>query len=653
MSARGEGLLMALRRARAMRAERRQTKERSAVLRMGRAALTAIAIVAVAALVLLPLADLLSSRIFWKGVPGAGSIANHAVLVLAFMSAAIASLDRRHLSLAGPDLERSRIGMAAAAFADLFASAAQAALFWAALSFVPQGFDKGALVGIIPVRVFAAAIPLGFLVMAGSMAAAPGLKPPRRAAAAAGLALGSLLAASCIRNLATAALGTAPAWLDSLGAWVQTSVAAIALPLVLLYVVSAFLGAPLFSVLGGIAVVLFVSVGSFVELAPSEAYSLLRGGSIAPIPLFALVGFLLAETGAGKRLIAVLGALFGWIRGGEAVVAVIACAFFTTFTGANGVTILALGGLLASALVDSGEYPEGKARGLVAASGAIGLLLPPSAAVIVYGVNAQFIYSESGGFDIVSLFRGALIPGFLLVLAMCVAGVVAAKKHGGERRRPSLAQARAALKPALLELLVPFIAIILYFTGLAGLTEVGATCVVYISLIETLVKRELDLKGLFAAIAKSLPILGGTLIILVAARGLSYYVIDANVPAIFAAWVSARITSRFVFLMTLNLLLLVVGCLMDIYSAILVVAPLLIPLASAFGLDPVHFGVIFIMNLCIGFLTPPVGMNLFLSSYAFKRPLGQIVRETLPYLFVQLAVLILVTYLPGLSILLK
>ncbi|HOX31970.1 MAG TPA: TRAP transporter large permease subunit [Spirochaetales bacterium] len=621
--------------------------------RAPRTALEGIAVAAVAALVVLPLADLVAARLFWKGIAGASSIANHAVLVLAFVSAGLASLDRRHLALASPDPEKGRLAAAALAFADLMASLAQAAFFWAALAFVPQGFSAGSLAGFIPAELFAAAMPLGYLVMCAAMVGKPGLAASRRWASAAGLALGSLLASSSIRNLAAVAFGSAPPFLDSLAQAAQLAASALAIPLILAFVLAAFLGAPIFCVLGGVASILFAASGSFLELAPSEAYSLLRGGSIAPIPLFALVGFLLAETGAGKRLIAVLSALFGWIRGGEAVVAVLACAFFTTFTGANGITILALGGLLAAALVDSGEYPEDKARGLVAASGTIGLLLPPSAAVIVYGINAQFIYSGSGGFDVVSLFKGALVPGLALVAAMCAAGVLAARKREGPARRPSLAAAAGALKPAALELLVPLLAIVLYFTGMAGLTEVGAACLAYIALVETLAKRELGLKGLFSALAKSLPVLGGTLIILASARALSYYVIDANLPAAFAAWVTARISSRFVFLMALNVLLLVVGCLMDIYSAILVVAPLLIPLASSYGIGPVHFGVVFIMNLCIGFLTPPVGMNLFLASYAFKKPVGQIVRDTLPYLAVQFAVLLLATYAPGLSTLWK
>jgi len=618
-----------------------------------RSALVILAGLAIAALTLLPLADLIGARLFWKGIPGASSIANHAVIVLAFVSAAIASLDRRHLAFTGPDPAKGGLSLAAAAFADLLASSAQASLFWAALAFVPQGFSVGSMAGPIPAVVFAAAIPLGCLVMAGSMVTTRGLQPARRWASAAGLFLGTVLAASSIRNLASVLFGAAPAALESLATAVGPAVAAAAPLLIILYILSAFLGAPLFTALGGIACILFASSGYFLELAPSEAYSLLRDGSISPIPLFALVGLLLAETGSGKRLVAVLGELFGWIRGGEAIVVVLASAFFTTFTGANGVTILALGGLLSAVLVETGEYPEHKARGLVAASGAIGLLLPPSAAVIVYGINAQFIYSDSGGLDVVKLFKGAAIPGLALVLAMCLAGVLAARRNPERRKRPSPKAALAALKPAALELMVPLIAIVLYFTGMAGLTEVGAVCLVYILVVEMLVKRELGLRSLAAALSKSLPILGGTLVILATARGLSYYIIDANLPELFALWVMERIHSRFVFLLAINLLLLAVGCLMDIYSAILVVAPLLIPLASGFGIGPVHFGVIFIMNLCIGFLTPPVGMNLFLASYVFKKPIGQVIRETAPFLFVQLAILLVITYAPGLSALIR
>ncbi|MDP3177392.1 MAG: TRAP transporter large permease subunit [Spirochaetaceae bacterium] len=611
-----------------------------------------VGVISLIAVILLPLADNIFARFFWSTVPQAADVTNHALFVVAFVSSALASLDRRHLSLSATESPQGGWKGAAAAFADAVTVTSLTAFFWASLALVPAGFSASSYIWFIPVWAFAMAMPVGFGFMAAFAIAGAGDRAGRRVIAAIGLAAGSLLAVSSIRNLAALALGSAPAFLDALSTAVQGGVDAALVPLIAIFVLAAFLGAPLFASLSGIALALFVSAGSYIELAPSEAYALIKGGSITAIPLFATAGFLLAETGAGKRLVGVLTELVGWFRGGEAIVAVLACAFFTTFTGANGVTILALGGILATALVDSGSYSEKRARGLVASSGAIGLLLPPSAAVIVYGINAQFIYGGGVGFDVVKLFKGALIPGGILIIAMCIAGVVMAKSRPN-LRRPSPRAALRALKPAALELLVPVIAALMFFTGFASLTEIGAFCVLYIAIVEGAVKKELGLKGLLTVARKSLPVLGATLIILAAARGLSYYIIDANIPAVFAEWVSSKIESRFAFIMALNCLLLVVGCLMDIYSAILVIAPLLIPLAQTFGLDPVHFGIIFILNLAVGFLTPPVGMNLFLASFAFKKPLAVVVKDVLPFLAVQIAVLLLVSYLPILSTALK
>jgi tripartite ATP-independent transporter DctM subunit len=307
---------------------------------------------------------------------------------------------------------------------------------------------------------------------------------------------------------------------------------------------------------------------------------------------------------------------------------------------------------------------EERSRGLITASGDIGLLIPPSAAVIVYGVNAQFLYGPSDNFTIVSLFKGALVPGILLIAAMCTIGILLSPRRasrgptagaapGAGPQRLNLRSAYGALKPAALELLVPVGAIALYFTGFASLREVGALSVLYIAIVESLVKRELGPKKLVAALGKAFPIVGGTLIIIAAARGLSFYLIDANVPAAFTAWIQAMVHSKFVFLLLLNLFLIVVGCLMDIFSAILVVSPFLIPLGIAFGVPPVQFGVIFIMNLLLGFLTPTVGMNIFLASYTFKKPIARIVRDVWPFLIVQATVLLLVTYVPGLSTIFK
>jgi tripartite ATP-independent transporter DctM subunit len=332
---------------------------------------------------------------------------------------------------------------------------------------------------------------------------------------------------------------------------------------------------------------------------------------------------------------------------------------------------------LAGVLTESGGLSEDRSRGLITASGDIGLLIPPSAAVIVYGVNAQFLYGPSENFSMVSLFKGALVPGILLIAAMCAIGVFMSPRRaskagtkagaavglspteGSTGRR--LAEARVfdpaaafgALRPAALELLVPVAAIILYFTGFASLREIGALSVLYIAIVESLVKRELGFRGLVSALGKAFPIVGGTLMIIAAARGLSFYLIDADIPAAFTTWIQAMVSSKFVFLLLLNLFLIAVGCLMDIFSAILVVSPFLIPLGIAFGIPPVQFGVIFIMNLLLGFLTPTVGMNIFLASYTFKKPVSRIVRDVWPFLIVQAAVLLLVTYVPGLSTIFK
>jgi tripartite ATP-independent transporter DctM subunit len=638
------------------------------VIRVLRGALIAIASLAVAAIITLPVADLALARIFWKGIAPAGAIADHATLVLAFAAAALASLDRRHISLAGGEntgkgqVRRSGARVALTSFGDVVAVTTQTCLFWAALSLTLTGFDATARVWIIPTRALAAIMPLCLALMtaftirnAGRVDAGRDESPRGgpMAVAAIGLVLGSLLASSAIRNFAATAFGSSPAFISSIAAAVQAFVGAYGLYLGILIVLAVPFGAPIFTVLGGVAAILFVGNGAFIELAPSEAYALLKGGSISALPLFGIAGILLAESGAGKRFVAVFREFFGWFRGGEAIAAVLACAVFSTFTGINGVTIVALGAILATVLTESGGLSEERGRGLITASGDVGLLIPPSAAVIVYGINAQFLYGPSEGFTIVSLFKGALVPGLILIAAMCAAAIFMSPRRAARERSFSPRASVGALKPAALELLVPVAAILLYFTGFAGLREIGALAVLYIAVIESLVKRELGPRKLIAALGKAFPIVGGTLMVIAAARGLSFYLIDANVPAAFTTWIQAFVSSKFVFLLLLNLFLIVVGCLMDIFSAILVVSPFLIPLGAAFGVPPVQFGVIFIMNLLLGFLTPTVGMNIFLASYTFKKPVPRIVRDVWPFLIVQAAVLILVTYVPALSTILK
>lgn len=634
------------------------THQPGPVERIVRAPLDFLAIVAAIVVVTLPMIDFLAARLFYKPIEGAGGFVDHSILVLAFAAAALASLDKRHLALGrveGAEQQSGRKGLLIVleSLGEFFATVTLAAMFWASLSLVFIGFEPGENVWGIPLQVFAGIMPLAFLVMAAFSfvrAGSEGRRFAGRVGAVLGLLGGSILAASSIANFSDAVFKTTPAVVTTLSTAMQNGVHAAIVPLILLYILSAAFGAPIFTVLGGVATLLYVGSGGVIENAPSEAYRLLLGGSISALPLFGLAGLLLANSGAGKRLVAVFRELFGWVRGGEAIATVLACAFFSTFTGVNGVTILALGSLLLTILSQSG-MEEGRARGLITSSGDIGLLLPPSAAVIVYAVNAQFSYKDGNGFDVTQLFIGALLPGLLLVIGMAAAGVILSpgKKSGYVRQPFNAGRALGALKPALLELLVPVFAVVLFFSGLASLREIAAFSVLYIVIVETLVKREFDLHKLLDVLRKAMPIIGGTLIIIAAARGLSYYVIDSDVTSAFSGWIQARVHSPFVFLLALNVFLLLVGCMMDLYSAILVVSPFVIPLGIAFGVDPIHLGVIFIMNLCIGFLTPTVGMNIFLASYAFRKPVMQIVRETLPFLGVQVIILLVITYVPWLS----
>jgi len=627
----------------------------SAPIRTLRLIMTALAVIAVVVIVVMPIADLVFARVFWSGIAPAGTLADHAVLILAFASAALASLDKRHLALAGGEVAHDDLSASGslrrvlARSGNVVAVTTQTCLFWAALSLTLTGFDPSNRVWIIPTRVIAAIMPLCLAFMAVFTIRNAGASKGPRLVASIGIILGSLLASGAARNFLEAAFGSAPTFVAAIATAVQAFVHSFGLPLGLLFALAIPFGAPIFTVIGGIAAVLFVGGGSFIELAPSEAYALLKGGSISALPLFGIAGILLAESGAGSRFVAVFRELFGWIRGGEAVAAVLACAFFSTFTGINGVTIIALGGILVAALSKSGGMSEERARGLVTGSGDIGLLIFPSAAVIVYGVNATFLYDDASGFSMMALIKGALVPGFILVAGMCVAGIAMSPRRASKERSFDARASVKALKPAALELLVPLGAVVMYFTGFAGLREIAAVCVLYIAIVEWVVKRELGGKELVAALGKAFPIVGGTLIVIAAARGLSFYLIDANVPAAFTSWIQDQVHSRFLFLLLLNLFLLLVGCLMDIFSAILIVSPFLIPLGTIYGVDPVQFGVIFITNLLLGFLMPTVGMNIFLASYAFKKPISRIVRDVWPFLLVQLGVLLLITYVPALS----
>ncbi|MCH5291130.1 MAG: TRAP transporter large permease subunit [Treponema sp.] len=418
--------------------------------------------------------------------------------------------------------------------------------------------------------------------------------------------------------------------------WITASKASAAFCITLL-VVCAFLGLPLFLVLAGIAYILFSMSGGYVDVIPLETYRIFTDRNVAAIPLFTIAGYILAQGSAGKRFVALFKALFAPFRGGAVIATVLVTTFFSTFTGVSGVTILALGSLLSIVLTGSG-YSQDNAESLVTASGAIGLLFPPSAAIIMYATTNYF------SVDVFDLFKGAIIPGLIMAIAMISTGIV----FDRQKKRPpfSWENLKTALAASIPELLMPLLICLFYFKGVFDLFEVAAFAVVYAFCLATFLRRDFSFLRSCEVIAESVPVSGGVIFILGAASGISYYMLDANIPQLFTEFITQYVTNRAIFLLLMNLVLLGVGCLMDMFSAILIVSPLLLPIAESFGISAVQAAVIFLMNLSIGFLTPPVGMDLFISSYTFNKPLAKVIRGIMPFLLVQFAVLMLITYIP-------
>jgi tripartite ATP-independent transporter DctM subunit len=423
--------------------------------------------------------------------------------------------------------------------------------------------------------------------------------------------------------------------------WCYALVYRAEIPVIVLLVALALMGAPLFTVIAGIALVMIQAAGGEAEAVTNSVFSALTDTNIIAIPLFTLTGFFLSESKAGERLVHTFRSLFSWLPGGMIIATVIICAFFTSFTGASGVTILALGGILFTVLSEKSAYPEKFSIGLLTSAGGIGLLFPPSLPIILAGATTRT--------NIIHMFLGAFIPGLILVSAMIVMGIAASVKIKipVEPFRPG--KALASLKDSALEIALPFLLIAGYFSGIFSLVEIGAISAIYVFVAEVLIHKDIKASDIGNVFYRALPIIGGVLSIIAAAKALSYAIVDTQAPENFARWMRGAVESKYLFLLILNLALLAVGCLMDIFSAILVVLPLIAPLGEIYGINPVHLGVIFIINLEVGFLTPPVGLNLFLASYRFKKPFTQVCRYVLPFLVIQLAVVLLVTYVPALS----
>ncbi|HKH74193.1 MAG TPA: TRAP transporter large permease subunit, partial [Vicinamibacterales bacterium] len=416
------------------------------------------------------------------------------------------------------------------------------------------------------------------------------------------------------------------------------------LPWFIAILVAGALGAPIFALLGGIAMMGFFTDGSRPIVPLIKAFEELTSPSanLAAIPLFTLTGFLLAEGKSSERLLRALRALFGWAPGGTAVAAATLCAFFTLFTGGSGVTILALGGLLLPALLKEG-YRERFSIGLLTASGSLGLLFPLSVPLILYGIVAQNVAIED-------LFIGGLIPGVLMLALLAGLGIREAVHSGVKPSRFNIREVAAGLWEAKWEMLLPVVVLWALLGGYATTSESAAIAALYALVVQRFIHRDLaSFKDVVRVAGDCVALVGGVLIILAVAVGLTNYLVNAQIPTRMIEWTQAHIEQRWLFLLALNVFLLLVGTVMDIFSAIVVVVPLILPLADVYQISYVHLGVIFIANLELGYLHPPLGLNLLLASYRFKKPVLEVTWATLPMLGILAIGVLLITYVPWLT----
>jgi tripartite ATP-independent transporter DctM subunit len=600
----------------------------------------ALAFLSIFVLAVLLLVEVVTRRVLNTGLRNSTVWVEHLVLAATFVAAAVTSRQKKHIALATGLFLPKRLKGPAEVLTAALASGLTLAFAMSALSFTWTAFAATDRISFVPKRLLVLVMTAGFLAMSVRFIGALERKRARIGAGVAAAVLGLVLGFEPLVQLVTAG-GTHPVpALAAVQGVLGPAVAAAAGPMIVLLVVAAVLGLPIFTVLGGVGYLLFAKAGLPLEIVPNQAYSVLTGNAIPAIPLFAAVGFFLSESKAGERMVRFFQAVFGWFPGGLTVMAVLVCAFFTTFTGASGVTILCLGGLLAVILEKAG-YPKRFTVGLLTAAGSVGLLFPPSLPVIIYGVISQT--------SIKDMFVGGLLPGIFLVVSVMALGVVYSVKKGIPRHPFRPGEALRALRDSFWELLLPVLVFVLYFGGVASLQESAAVALLYAFVVETFVKKDLRIRDLPRIFLSAVPIIGGVLIILALANGLSYYVIDAQIPQKLSAWVAASISSKYVFLLLLNVALLLVGCFMDIYSAILVVVPLIIPLGQLFGIHPVHLGIIFLANLELGYLTPPVGLNLYLASYRFDEPITRVYKDVLVFLLLGLAAVLLITYVPLLT----
>ena len=579
-------------------------------------------------LVLLPFSDLIIREIirpFFSGIakiPASQTLVSHLTLLIGFSGAIIASRDSKLLSLSNTSLFNDKVSGFSkhvtkwvSIFTVLLLAIGSLDLVLIELSFQYPVFIAPSL----PRWIFQAAMPLGYFIifihLAGKM-----------------------------RNNIFSFSGLLTILLIILFLVSQDTLRENGFILIfgiIMFIFSVLNGAPIFTVLAGLGILFFWFDYVPISAVIAEAYRIVVSPHLATIPLFTLAGYFLAESKASDRLVNVFKALFGWLPGGTPVIVLLICGFFTALTGGSGVTILALGGLLFPMLIKDG-YKKKFSLGLITTSGSIGLLFPPSLPLILYGVTA--------GISIKSIFIAGILPGIFLIIVLSLWTVYSGELDKVEKNNFNLNDSINACWETKWELFIPFIVLYGIFGGHAKLVETAAFTVVYIFVIETFIYKDIDKKDIINIIVSCATLVGGVLIIIGAAMGLTSYMVDAQIPMKILSVMKELVSSKYVFLILLNIFLLIIGCLMDIFSAIIIVVPLIAPLGLYYGVDPIHLAIIFIANLELGYLTPPVGMNLFLSAYRFDEKMPEIYKSTFPFFIVLLFAVLCITYFPVLTL---
>ena len=410
----------------------------------------------------------------------------------------------------------------------------------------------------------------------------------------------------------------------------------------------ALFGTPLFAIIAAGALLGFYSEEIDLAVVAIEIYRLSEMPILLAIPLFTFAGYLLGESHAPSRLVRLTNTFIGWLPGGLPIVAIVTSALFTAFTGASGVTIVALGALLYPALTQAG-YPDRFNLGLVTTSGSLGLLFAPALPLILYAVVAQQMNLEQAmGVD--EMFLAGIFPGLLMLFLLGAWSMTQPRKIMRINPVVTGKEMREALLDAAWELPLPFVVLGGIYSGYFAISEAAAVTALYVLLIEIIIRRDIPLKHLPAVMRQSMVLVGGILIILSVSLPSTNYMIDTEVPARLFETIRQYIDGQLTFLIALNIFLLLVGMFLDIFSALVILVPIMLPVAVAYGVHPVHFGIIFLANMQLGYLTPPLGMNLFIASYRFEKPVMEIYQSVIPFIGILLIAVLVITYWPALSL---